>query len=55
MNLRFIINMRSVYHAFGVVKNLPICMLIGGEFLRPHEYQIIDNASDRDPFGRIDV
>ena len=33
------------------MKNLPIDMLIGGEFLLPHQCQITDKASDRDAFG----
>ena len=48
ITLRFTINTRSSYHEFGVVKNLPIDMLIGGEFLRPSECQIIYKASGRD-------
>ena len=48
---RFNINTRSAYNGFGVVKNLPIDKLIGGEFLRPHECQIMYNASGRDVFG----
>ena len=39
--LRFTINSRRVYHEFGVANNLPIDMLIGGEFLWPHECQIM--------------
>ena len=45
---------RSAYHEFGVVKNLPIDMLIGGEFLRPNECQIRYKASGRDAFGMQD-
>ena len=41
ISLRFIINRRSAYHGFGVVKDLPIDMLIREEFLPPHECQII--------------
>ena len=52
--LRFTINTRSASHEFGVVKDLPIHMLIGGEFLRPHECQIIYKASGRDAFGMKD-
>ena len=36
IKLRFTINTRSAYHEFGVVENLPIDMLFGGEFLRQH-------------------
>ena len=50
ITIRFTINTRSAYHKFGVVKNLPIDMLIGGEFLRPHECQIMYKASGRDAF-----
>ena len=35
MAVRFTINTRSAYHEFGVVRNLPIDMQLGGEFLRP--------------------
>ena len=41
ITLRFTINTRIVYHDFGVAKNLPLDMLIGGEFQRPHECQIM--------------
>ena len=41
ITLHFTINTPRAYHDFGVVKNLPIDMLIGGEFLRSHECQII--------------
>ena len=41
ITVRFTINTRSAYHEFGDVKKLPIDMLFGGEFLRPHECQII--------------
>ena len=51
ITLRFTINTRRAYHVFGVVKNLPIEMLIGGEFLRPHECQIMYKASGLDAFG----
>ena len=51
ITLRFTIKRRSAYHDFGVVKNLPIDMLIGGEFLRPHECKIMYKASGRDAFG----
>ena len=51
ITLRFTINTRSAYHEFGIVKDLPIDMLIGGEFLRSHECQIIYKASGRDVFG----
>ena len=51
ITLRFTINTRSAYHEYGVVKDLPIDMLIGGEFLRPHVCQIIYEASGRDVFG----
>ena len=51
ITLRLTINIRSAYHEFGVVKNLPIDMLIGGEFLRQDECQIIYKASGRDVFG----
>ena len=51
ITVRFPLNTRSAYHEFGVVKDLPIDMLIGGEFLRPHECQIIYKASARDVFG----
>ena len=37
ITLRFTINTRTAYHDFGVAMNLPLDMLIGGEFLRPHE------------------
>ena len=49
--LRLTINRRSAYHEFAVLKDLPLDMLIGGEFLRPQEYQIIYKASGRDVFG----
>ena len=52
--LRFTIFTRTAYHEFGVVKNLPIDMLIGGEFLRPHECEIMYQASGRDVFGMKD-
>ena len=51
ITLRFTINTRSAYHDFDVVKNLPIDMLIEGEFLRTHECQIMYKASGRDAFG----
>ena len=51
ITLRFTIKKRSAYHDFGVAKNLPIDMHIGGEFLRPHECQIMYKASGRDAFG----
>ena len=54
ITLRFAINTRTAYHEFGVVKNLPIDMLIGGEFLRPYECQIMYQASRRDVFGMKD-
>ena len=41
ITLRFSINTRRSYYDFGVVKNVPIDLLIGGEFLRPHESQIM--------------
>ena len=41
ITLRFIINTRSAYHEFRVVKNHPIDMLIGAEFIRPHERLIM--------------
>ena len=40
ITLRFTMNTRTAYHEFGVAKNLPLDMLIGGEYLRPHECQI---------------
>ena len=45
ITLPFSLNTRSDYHEFAVVKNLPNDMLIGGEFLRPHEFQIVYKAS----------
>ena len=45
ITLRFTINTRTAYHEFGVAKNLPLGMLIGGEFRRPHECQIMYQAS----------
>ena len=51
INLRFTISTRGAYHDFRVGKNLPIDRLIGGEFLRPHESQIMYNASGRDASG----
>ena len=51
ITLRFSINKRSAYHGFDVVKNLPIDMLIGAEFLRPDEFLIVYTASGRDAFG----
>ena len=54
MTLRFSINTLSVYHEFGVVQNMPIDMLIGGEFLPPHECQIMYYASGLDAFGNKD-
>ena len=51
ITLRFTINTRTAYHEFGVAKNLPLDMLIGGEFLRPHECQIMYQKSGRDAFG----
>ena len=53
--LRFTIKRRSAYHEFGVVKNLPIDMLYGGEFLRPHVCQTLHNASGRDAFVMKDA
>ena len=50
ITLRFPLNTRSVSHDFGAAKNLPIYMLIGGEFVRPQECQIIYKASGRDVF-----
>ena len=38
---RFTINTPSAYHVFGVVKNSLIGLLIGVEFLRPHECHIM--------------
>ena len=52
--LRFTINTRNAYHEFGVVKDLSLDILIGGEFVRPHECQIIYKASGRDVFGMKD-
>ena len=54
MSLRFTITKRTAYHEFGVVQNLPIDMLIGGEFLMQHECQIMYQASGRDVFGMND-
>ena len=51
ISILFTINTRYAYHEFGVVKNLPIDMGIGAEFLRPKESQIIYKASGRDAFG----
>ena len=42
ITVRFIINTRSNDHESGVVNNLSIDMLIGGEFLRPQERQIME-------------
>ena len=54
ITLLFTINRRTAYHEFGDVKNFPIDMRLGGEFLRPHECQIIYQASGRDVFGMKD-
>ena len=51
ITLRFTINTRSAYHDFGLVKNLPIDILIGDEFLRQHECQIMYKVSGRNAFG----
>ena len=54
ITLRFSNNTRSAYHDFGVVKNRPIDMLIGGEFPRTHECQIMNKASGRNAFEITD-
>ena len=51
ITLRFSINTGSANQEFGVEKDLPIDMIIGDEFLRPQECQIIYTASGRDVFG----
>ena len=45
ITLRFPINRPCAYHDFGVVENVPNDMLNGGDFLRPHECQIMYKAS----------
>ena len=41
ITIRFPLNTGNAYQEVDVVRNLPIDMLIGGEFLRPHECQIV--------------
>ena len=54
ITMRFTINTRSAYHAFGVLKNLPIDMPSGGKFPLQHECQIMYKASLRDALGNND-
>ena len=54
ITVRFTINSGSASHEFRVVKNLPVAMLIGGEFLSQDECQSIYKASGHDAFGIMD-
>ena len=54
ITLRFNINTRTAYQEFGVAKNLPLDMIIGGEFLRSHDCRIMYQESGRDAFGNKD-
>ena len=51
ITLRLRIHTRSAYHEFSFVKKLPIDNLIRAEFLRRHDFRIMNKASDRDAFG----
>ena len=46
--LRFRIGPKTMVHEFGVVRGLPIDVIIGGEFLRSHECLVQYNKQGRD-------